>query len=90
VPQSWGLLQVLHQQTTRFIDLVNERFPHPDVELFNPTHMRLSRPHGARRSRPVTVTAYPGYIFCKSDLQAGYARYLISLPIKSWWVRFNN
>jgi len=80
------LLRLNAQSQKRYLGFVDEY--QPGVEIYYPQYEKITRVHGERRPKVVSLPVYPGYLFAKVDLWGGDIRRLCSLPVRAYWVRF--
>jgi len=83
---SWTLLRLNPRLQIQYVDHVAEHMP--NIETYYPVYVKKTRPHGQRYPVYVKNPVYPGYVFVKLNIEGGMFRYLITTPIKAYYIKF--
>jgi Transcription termination factor nusG len=83
---SWSLLRLNPQNQERYVEHVRDN--RPDIETYYPLYDRITRPHGIRHPIKVPTPVYPGYVFAFADMDSRDVRWLVSSPVKAYFIKF--
>jgi hypothetical protein len=83
----WFLLRCNITAQMRYTNFVRDH--HPEIQLYIPHYLRITRPHGHRHPITIPTPVYPGYIFAQFDPDTTPMSIITRSPTRAYYVRFN-